>query len=103
MSIRPTPQAEIIQRLRSAAGHLNAVIEMAESGKPCEEVLHQLQAVEAALRHAGRYLLCCQIEQSEALIVRDTEPAKRATELKRLVSLYSILVQDSKRHVEVHK
>ena len=103
MSIRPTPHTELIQRLRSAAGHLHAVIEMAESGEPCEDVLHQLQAVEAALRHAGRHLLCSQIERSRAQVLLDGEPASRTAELKRLVSLYSILIHGSSRRLEVHK
>src|SRR3970282_1004650 len=46
-------QSEIIRRLRCAAGHLNAVIEMTENGGSCEKVLHQLNAVEAALQAAG--------------------------------------------------
>jgi DNA-binding FrmR family transcriptional regulator len=28
--------------LHCAAGHLNAVIKMAEAGEPCEQVIHQL-------------------------------------------------------------
>jgi DNA-binding FrmR family transcriptional regulator len=56
------PQREIMQRLRSAAGHLNAVIYMAESGQSCEEVLHQLNAVQAALRIAGIKIVCCEAE-----------------------------------------
>lgn len=36
--MKPDPHAEIIRRLHCAAGHLNAVIEMAEAGQPglCE-------------------------------------------------------------------
>jgi len=30
--MEPNPHADIIRRLRCAAGHLNAVIQMAESG-----------------------------------------------------------------------
>ena len=48
--MKPDQQSEIIRRLRCAAGHLNAVIEMTEAGQPCEQVLHQLNAVQAALR-----------------------------------------------------
>ena len=103
MKTPPTPQAEVVRRLHNAAGHLNAVIEMAEAGQPCEDVLHQLRAVEAALRRAGGCLLCSQIEQSEALILDNASPRRRATELKRLVSLYSILMHESNRRREVTK
>ena len=50
--MKPEQPSEIVRRLRCAAGHLNAVIEMTETGQPCEQVLHQLNAVEAALRVA---------------------------------------------------
>jgi DNA-binding FrmR family transcriptional regulator len=103
VNTRATPQTEVILRLRSAAGHLNAVIEMAEDGRCCEDVLHQLRAVEAALHHAGGRLLCSQIEQSEALILQNASPARRAAELKRLVSLYSILMHGSNRRPEETK
>jgi len=103
MNTSSTPQTEVVQRPRTAAGHLNAVIKMAETAQPCEEVLHQLQAVEAALRQASRHLLCSQIEQSEALIVKDAAPAVREAELKRLITLYSILMHESSRRVEVHR
>lgn len=103
MNTKPTLQDDVVQRLKTAAGHLNAVIEMAEAGKPCEDVLHQLQAVQAALRHAGRHLLCSQIERSGTLVVQDAEPARRAAELKRLVALYSTLMHESSRRLEVHR
>ena len=91
--MKPDSQDEILRRLRCAAGHLNAVIEMAESGQPCEKVLHQLNAVEAALHTAGFKLLICQARQSEAMILASPSPVQRAAELKRLQSLYSILLQ----------
>ncbi|MDP1715698.1 MAG: metal-sensing transcriptional repressor [Anaerolineales bacterium] len=50
------PHPEFLQRLRCAAGHLNAVIKMAEAGEPCEQLLHQLGAVDAAMRAAGARL-----------------------------------------------
>ena len=50
-------QAEIVRRLRSAGGHLEAIIGMLEAGEPCEPILHQLGAVQSALRAAGARLL----------------------------------------------
>jgi hypothetical protein NreA len=63
--MQPEERAEIIQRLRSAKCHLGAVISLLEAGKPCEQVLHQLSAVRAALRVAGARLLDGQINHSK--------------------------------------
>ena len=47
----------IVARLKRADGHLRAVIEMIEAGKPCLEVAQQLQAVEKAIAQAKKTLI----------------------------------------------
>ena len=92
---KSSPQSEVLQRLRSASGHLNAVIKMAEAGQSCEAVLHQLGAVEAALRAAGARLVICQALSRHAVILNSTSPKQRKAELKRLQSLYTTFVKYS--------
>ena len=94
--MKPDQQSDIIRRLRCAVGHLNAVIEMTESGQPCEQVLHQLNAVEAALRMTGTRLIICQAQSSQAIILDSPSPKQRTSELKRLQSLYTTFMQYSK-------
>ena len=98
----PDQQSEIARRLRCAAGHLNAVIEMTEAGQPCEQVLHQLNAVEAALRRAGTKLLVCEAQSSQAIIVDSPSREQRMSEVRRLQSLYTTFMQYSKNHSEVN-
>jgi DNA-binding FrmR family transcriptional regulator len=100
--MKPDQQSEIIRRLRCAAGHLNAVIEMTEAGKPCEQVLHQLNAVQAALRMTGTKLIVCQAQNSQAIIVDSPSPKRRISELKRLQSLYTTFMQFSNSPKEVN-
>ncbi len=95
-------QSEIIRRLHCAAGHLNAVIQMTEAGKPCEEVLHQLNAVQAALRVTGTKLIICQTQSSQAIILNSPSPKRRISELKRLQSLYTTFMQFSNNRSEVN-
>lgn len=47
----------IIKRLRRAGGHLASVVQMLEQGKPCLEVVQQLQAVEKAITQAKKTLV----------------------------------------------
>ena len=62
----------LIARLKRADGHLRAVIEMLEAGKPCLDVAQQLQAVEKAVTNAKRALIhdhmdhCLDTEGSDA-------------------------------------
>lgn len=67
-----TSHPALIARLKRADGHLRAVIEMIETGKPCLDVAQQLQAVEKAIASAKRVLIhdhmdhCLDAEGSEA-------------------------------------
>lgn len=100
--MEPNPQADILQRLRPAEGHLNAVIEMAESGQPCEQVLHQLNAVQSALRATGGKIICWQSESMQDVVLNSDSFAERSIALKRLQSLYAIYVQHFNRTLEVN-
>ena len=86
-------QAEIVRRLRSAGGHLEAIIGMLEAGEPCEPILHQLGAVQAALRAAGARLLACQLRQSQDVIRHSPCAEDRAAEITRLLVLYNLLTR----------
>ena len=89
----PETQLAIVNRLRSAQGHLRATIHMVESGAPYEEVLHQLDAVEAALSATGRALRYCQFRKSIETIRHSPSAEARMAELERLASLYGLPVQ----------
>ena len=99
--MKPDQRSEILRRLRCAAGHLNAVVKMAEAGEPCEQVIHQLNAVQGALGAAMSRLITCEVQTSEAIILNSASPGKRTAELKRLQSLYAIFMQYSHHHSEV--
>lgn len=62
----------LVARLKRADGHLRAVIDMIEAGKPCLDIAQQLQAVEKAVANAKRALIhdhldhCLDAEHSAA-------------------------------------
>jgi uncharacterized protein len=63
---------EIAARLKRAQGHLAAVIEMLEAGRPCLDLAQQLHAVEKAVGNAKKELIKdhithCMEETSAAL------------------------------------
>ncbi|MDE6970107.1 MAG: metal-sensing transcriptional repressor [Eubacterium sp.] len=53
----PKEVKAIVNRLAKAAGHLEAVKGMVESGRDCSEVLVQLAAVKSALNNTGKLIL----------------------------------------------
>ena len=63
---------EITTRLKRAQGHLTAVIDMMEAGRPCMDLAQQLHAVEKAIGNAKKELIKdhihhCMEETSEAM------------------------------------
>ncbi len=88
-------QQAVVDRLKSATGHLHAVTRMVEEGQPYERVLYQLGAVQAALCAAGSALLDDQVEASAEIILRNPSAEARVVELERLVALSGLLIQHS--------
>lgn len=80
----------ILNRLKSAEGHLQAIITMVETDRSCKEVLHQLAAVEAALSAASCALRACEFRASADIILHSRDPEVRAAEVRRLAALYGI-------------
>ncbi len=99
--MKPNQHSDIVRRLHCAAGHLDAVIKMAENGEACEQVLHQLTAVDAAIRAVGARIVLCQVQSSQVIILESPSLMQRNTELKRLQSLYTILMKKSNHYSEV--
>lgn len=100
--MKPAQQTDISRRLRCSAGHLSAVIEMAEAGQPCELVLYQLNAVQAALQAIGVKIIQSQVQCSQEVILNSASVSQRTTELQRLQSLYAIFLKYSNTTNEVN-
>ena len=81
---------DIRQRLQCASGHLNAVQTMVEKESPCEEVLHQLHAVEAALKAIGQVLVLNRVEEIESLIKNSPTSEERTEQFQLFVPLYMV-------------
>ena len=58
MAYRPkNTQERILHRLKISKGHLDKVIKMAEDDTYCIDVLHQSQAIQAALKETDAVIL----------------------------------------------
>ncbi len=97
----PEEHRAILGRLKTAAGHLRAVIGMVEAGEPSDEVLRQLGAVQAALAASGSAMLDCQVGSSAEIILRNPSTQARVAELERLITLYGLLSKHSVLLMEV--
>lgn len=94
---RPTSRLRehdaLLNRLRSAEGHLHGIIGMLEADEPCEAVLHQLEAVTAALEAAGRALRTQEFRCCAEILLHSADEASRVAEVRRLATLCKLPVQ----------
>jgi DNA-binding FrmR family transcriptional regulator len=55
--VKPSYQTQILNRLKTARGHLDAVMHMVENEAYCPDVMKQLSAVQGSLERASRLVL----------------------------------------------
>jgi len=68
---RTEHQRDIINRLRRIEGQVRALVEMVESGRPCEDVAQQMSAARKAMDKAFYRMMACSV--MEAVTGTDSE------------------------------
>ncbi|MCJ7661427.1 MAG: metal-sensitive transcriptional regulator [Anaerolineales bacterium] len=99
--MRPEERTEIVRRLRSAEGHLHAITGMVEDDQSCEQILHQLYAVQSAVQATSCLILRQRVQQCLDTLQYNPGPDESSVELKRLVELYKYCLTFSS--LEVHR
>jgi len=99
--MRTETKRDLIGRLRSADGHLHAVLGMLEADRSCEQILHQLNAVQAALRAVGGLLLQNEVQECMGAVLKSDCPEESAAELERLIHLYTFSLKSGRFEVDI--
>lgn len=82
------PQSpDVMKRLARIEGHVKGIKHMAETGKPCSEILLQIAAVQAALRKVGQIVLEDHLEHC-MLGAAPEDSARLLAELKEALAHY---------------
>jgi DNA-binding FrmR family transcriptional regulator len=74
-------QRSVLNRLKTARGHLDAVVRMVEGGTYCPEVMKQLSAVQGSLERASRLVLRNHLETCVATAMQEGRTAEIVDEL----------------------
>jgi DNA-binding FrmR family transcriptional regulator len=85
-------QTELVRRLHCAEGHLRGIVAMIEGGADCRSVVHQIGAVQGALREVNRLIVSHHLTVclSELLANTDLDPATHEHYLAEVMSLYEL-------------
>lgn len=79
----PTAAVELTplrRRLRRVAGQVAGIERMLAEGRPCEQLLTQLAAVQGALRAVGQQMLACHLADTLGAVSAGELPAVAAAE-----------------------
>ncbi|MBI2484372.1 metal-sensitive transcriptional regulator [Candidatus Uhrbacteria bacterium] len=86
MYIPKTPKERITHRLKISRGHIGKTIRMIEEGAYCIDVIHQLQAVQKALKQAGNILMENHLKTCAATAIRKGRGAKAIAEIMAILN-----------------
>ncbi|MGH9211507.1 MAG: metal-sensitive transcriptional regulator [Acidimicrobiales bacterium] len=79
--MKPTYKGQIVNRLKTARGHLDAVLRMVEDEAYCPDVMKQLSAVQGSLERASRLVLRNHLETCVAEAMRQGRTTEIVDEL----------------------
>lgn len=89
---RSENKTELVRRLRCAEGHLRAITAMIEGGADYRSVVHQIRAVQGALREINGLIVTHHLTVclSQLLNNTDLDPAAHEHYLAEVMSLYEL-------------
>jgi DNA-binding FrmR family transcriptional regulator len=81
-------QQQILNRLKSAEGHMRGVMRMVEDGAYCIDVINQNLAIQRALEKVNRLILEHHLETCVTTAIRGDDPAERERVIGEIVGLF---------------
>ena len=81
VALDPEVKSDLIRRVKTARGHLDAIVKMIDEDAYCLEVLRQLAAVRSALDRAGRIELRHHLQRCFLEAMRAGDEASAVHEL----------------------
>jgi len=93
-------QAAILNRLKTACGHLDAVIRMVEEEAYCPDVMKQLSAVQGSLERASRLVLRNHLETCVAQAMQTGHTSEIVDELMEALRFDRVTTGPGRERVE---
>ncbi len=81
-------KAELLNRLRSIAGHVNGIARMLEEEGNCIDVLQQIRAVQVALNNVGVRVLDEHLRACITKALDSDDPAERDRTLQEILDVF---------------
>ncbi len=79
---------DVLQRLKTAEGHLRGIQRMVEEDAYCIDLIRQIQAVQASLNKISAIILNDHLNSCLITAVRGNDPAERERVLKEISEVF---------------
>lgn len=84
---RQEHQREVVNRLKRIEGQVRALVDMVESGRPCEDVAQQMSAARKAMDKAFYRMMACSV--MEAVQVADEHTMREVERSTQILQKYA--------------
>lgn len=79
---------EVLNRLSYLKGHCGAIKRMVEEGRYCIDVIHQIEAVEAALKRVKEKILENHLDTCVTVAIKSRDEEKRKKVIGELLEMF---------------
>ncbi|MFP4322348.1 MAG: metal-sensitive transcriptional regulator [Anaerolineales bacterium] len=83
-----TARQQALNRLKSAAGHLQGTIKMLEDDRYCIDVIKQVQAVQAALEKTNQMILDSHLRTCVTTAIQHDDATERERVLNEVMDVF---------------
>jgi len=88
-SYRSEHQRDVINRLKRIEGQVRGLIDMVESGRPCEDVAQQMSAARKAMDKAFYRMMACSVMEAVSSAESETETLREVERSTRILEKYA--------------
>jgi DNA-binding FrmR family transcriptional regulator len=87
-SYRTEHQRDVINRLKRIEGQVRGLIDMVESGRPCEDVAQQMSAARKAMEKTFFRMMACTVMEAVASSASEDDTRREVERSTRILEKY---------------
>jgi CsoR family transcriptional regulator, copper-sensing transcriptional repressor len=88
-AFRSEHQRDVVNRLKRIEGQVRGLIDMVESGRPCEDVAQQMSAARKAMDKAFYRMMACSVMEAVSVSESEDETFREVERSTRILEKYA--------------
>ena len=88
-TFRSEHQRDVVNRLKRIEGQVRGLIDMVESGRPCEDVAQQMSAARKAMDKAFYRMMACSVMEAVSVSESEDQTLREVERSTRILEKYA--------------